>query len=117
MLTPTRWIVVLEVVGGTDATPVDVGVLREILSVLRRAEPDHAEPIALQAENRYALHLSVDADDISEALMIAIIRWTEASRHVSVMGWEGRRAEVMTEVEYEIEALPLNDPLWRATEV
>lgn len=110
MLTPTRWIVVLEVVRGPGATQVDVAVLGELLEVLSRAEPDSAQPIALQTEDRYALHLSVDADDVSEALMIAVIRWKEASRQLSVSGWDGRRAEVMTETDFEIEALPIADP-------
>lgn len=117
MLTPTRWIVVLEVVAGPGATHVDVGVLGELLEVLSRAEPDCAQPVALQAVDRYALHLSVDADDVSEALMIAILRWKEASRQLSVRGWDGRRAEVMTEMDFEIEGLPISDPLWRVTEV
>ena len=117
MLTPTRWIVVLEVVRGAGATRVDVAILGQLLRVLSRAEPDCAEPVALQVEDRYALHLSVDADDVSEALMIAVLRWKEASRQLSVTGWDGRRAEVMTEVDFEIEALPINDPLWRVTEV
>jgi hypothetical protein len=117
VLTQTRWIVVLEVVRSAGATRVDVGVLREILDVLSRAELNNAEPVALQAQDRYALHLSVEAGDVSEALLIAVLRWKEASRQLSVTGWEGRRAEVMTEMEFEIEALPLNDPLWWVTEV
>ena len=117
MLTPTRWIVVLEVVGGPSATHIDVGVLGELLEVLSRAEPDCAQPVALQATDRYALHLSVDADDVSQALLIAMLRWKEASRQLGVTGWDGRRAEVMTEVDFEIEALPISEPLWRATEV
>jgi hypothetical protein len=116
MLTPTRWIVVLEVVGGPGATHVGVRVLAELLEVLGRAEPDWAQPVALQAADRYALHLSVDADDVSQALLIAMIRWKEASRQLGVTGWDGRRVEVMTEEDFEIEALPIGEPHWRATD-
>lgn len=109
MLMPTRWIVVLEIVGGPGATHVDVAILSKLLEILSRAEPDCAQPVALQAADRYALHLSVDADDIPQALMIAVLRWKEASRQLSVTGWDGRRAEVMTEVDFEIECLPISD--------
>ena len=115
MLTTVQWMVVLEAVRGPGATQVDVRVLTELLEVLSRAEAGRAQPLALQADDRYALHLSVNAEDVSEALLIAILRWKEASRQLGIAGWHGRRAEVMTEVDFEMEAQPL-DCAWRVTE-
>lgn len=115
MLTTTQWMVVLEAVRGPGATQVDVGVLTQLLEVLSRAEPSRAQPLALQADGRYALHLSVNADDVAEALLIAILRWKEASRQLGLTGWNGRKAEVMTEVDFEMEAQPL-DCVWRVPE-
>lgn len=116
MLTTTRWMVVLEAVRAPGATPIDVRVLTNLLDVLSRAQPSYAQPLALQADDRYSLHLSVNAHDVSEALMIAVLRWKEASGQLGLTGWQGQRAEVMTKADFEKEALPLADSVWRVTE-
>lgn len=115
MLTAVQWMVVLEVVRGPGATEVDARVLTSLLEVLSQAEPGSEEPLALQADDRYALHLSVNADDVAEALLIAVLRWKEASRQLGLIGWDGRRAEVMTKVDFEREAEPLADAVWQVT--
>lgn len=116
MLTTGRWMVVLEAVRRPGATYVDIRALTSLLEVLSRAEPYGSQPLALLAEDRYALHLSVDAEDVSEALLIAVLRWKEATRQLGHTGWDGRRAEVMTTVDFEMEAQPLADCIWPVTE-
>lgn len=116
MLTTTPWIVVLEVVRGPGATHVGVEMLTNLLELLRRAEPDGAHPLALLTDDRYALHLSVRADDLGQALLIAVLRWKEVSRQLGLGGWNARRAEVITRVDFEMEAQPLADSIWRVTE-
>lgn len=116
MLTTTDWMVVLEAVRGPGATPVDTEVLTNLLEVLSRAEPGGVQPLALLTDDRYALHLSVDADDVSEALLLALFRWREVSRQLRLLGWDARRAEVMTRVDFEMESQPLADCIWRVTD-
>jgi hypothetical protein len=116
VLTTARWMVVLEAVRRPGATYVDIRVLTSLLEVLSRAEPYGSQPLALLAHDRYALHLSVDAEDVSQALMIAVLRWKEATRQLGHTGWDGRRAEVMPKVDFEMEAQPFAECIWQITE-
>lgn len=102
-----HWVVVLEVVRRPGASPVGADVLKRFLHLLCQAEPAGADPIALVADDRYALHLSVAADDVSQAIVIAVLRWKNVSGQLNLDGWEVRRAEVMTRAEFKAEALPL----------
>lgn len=114
VLTNTAWVVVLEAVRKPGANDIDVRILTGLLEVLSRAEPYGVQPLALLASDRYALHLSVNADDVSEALLIAVLRWKEATRNLGLIGWDGRRAEVLTKIDFELEAQPLADCIWPA---
>lgn len=116
VLTHTPWVVVLEAVRRPGAVDVDIRVLTGLLEVLSRAEPYGAQPLALLASDRYALHLSVDAEEVSQALLIAVLRWNEATRNLGLTGWEGRRAEVIPRVDFEMEAQPLTDCIWPLAE-
>lgn len=116
VLTNTVWVVVLEAVRRPGAIDIESRVLTGLLEVLSRAEPDGVQPLALLASDRYALHLSVTADDVSEALLIAVLRWKEATRHLGLTGWDGRRAEVMTKIDFDLEAQPLADCIWPVAE-
>lgn len=108
----TEWIVVLEVVRGPMASSVDGDVLRRLLELLSEAEPDGAEPVALQVEGRYALHLSVTANSIPEAVMTVVFRWENLTSRLGLGGWDPRRAEVITRDDFEEEALTLVDHTW-----
>lgn len=116
MLTNTAWVVVLEVVRRPGVVDIDTRVLTGLLELLSRAEPYGVQPLALLASDRYALHLSVNADDVSEALLIAVLRWKEATRHLGLTGWDGRRAEVLTKIDFDLEAHPLSDCIWPLAE-
>lgn len=111
-MTTTEWIVVLEVVRGPIASSVDGDVLRRLLELLSEAEPEGAEPVGLYAEDRYALHLSVTADNIPEAVITAVFRWGNVTSRLGLGGWEPRRAEVITRNDFEEEALTLVDHAW-----
>jgi hypothetical protein len=104
-----QWVVVLEVVKRAAASPVDAEVLQCLLEHLCEAEPDGAQPLALLADDRYSLHLSVTTDHLSEAVVIAVLRWENVSRRLGVDGWDARRAEIMTKVDFEAEAVRLTD--------
>ena len=108
----TEWVVVLEVVRRPIASSVDGDVLRRLLELLSKAEPDGAKPVALHAEDRYALHLSVTADSIPEAVMTAVFRWENVTSRLGLGGWDPRRAEVITRNDFEEEALTLVDHSW-----
>lgn len=110
------WVVVLEVVRRPSASPVDAGVVGRLLELLCEAEPEGAEPIALLADDRYALHLSVSADHVAEAIVIAMFRWENVTKRLGLDGWDARRAEVMLRAEFEAEAQPLVGPTWRLRE-
>ncbi|HWI05500.1 MAG TPA: hypothetical protein VNT52_16965 [Acidimicrobiales bacterium] len=103
------WVVVLEVVRRPIASPVDGAVLQRLLQLLFEAEPKAAEPIVLHSDDRYALHLSVRADSIPEAVMIAVLRWENVSRRLGLGGWDARRAEVITQDDFDEEAHTLVD--------
>lgn len=105
----TEWVVVLEVVRRPIASSVDRGVLQRLLELLSEAEPEGAEPVALHAEDRYALHLSVTADSIPDAVITAVFRWENVCTRLALGGWEARRAEVVTRDEYDEEAQTLVD--------
>lgn len=109
MRTTTDWVVVLEVVRGRAASPVDADVLQRLLVLLSEAEPQGVEPVALHAEDRYALHLSVTAEDVAEAAMTAVFRWNNVTTGLGLHGWEPRRAEVITRADFEEEAQTLVD--------
>lgn len=102
-----NWVVVLEAVKRPGASPVGADVLTRFLHLLCQAEPRGADPIALVADDRYALHLSVTADDLSQAIVIAVLRWKNVSGQLSLHGWDVRRAEVMTRADFKAEALPV----------
>ena len=108
----TDWVVVLEVVRRRVASPVDGDMLQRLLELLCEAEPEGAEPVALHAEDRYALHLSVTADKIPEAVMTAVFRWENVSTRLGLHGWDARRAEVITRDDFEDEAHTLVDHTW-----
>jgi hypothetical protein len=103
-MTTSQWMVVLEVVKRRDASPVDTEVLQRVLEQLCEADPHSCQPLALLADDRYSLHLSVTASHLSEALMIAVLRWENVSKRLGVDGWDARRAEVMTKADFEAEA-------------
>lgn len=115
-MTTGEWMVVLEVVRRPGAAPVDAGLLRQLLEQLCEAEPDGAQPLALLADDRYALHLSVTADHVTEAIVIASFRWANVSDRLGLDGWDSRRAEVMTKDEFDAEAQPLAGRAWRLGE-
>jgi hypothetical protein len=108
----TEWVVVLEVVRRRIASSVDGDVLQRLLELLSEAEPEGAEPVALHAEDRYALHLSVTADNIPEAVMTALFRWENVTSRLGLGGWDPRRAEVITRDDFEEEAQTLVDHTW-----
>ncbi len=110
------WVVVLEVVRGPLATPVDADVLRRLLKLLCEAEPEGAQPLALVADDRYALHLSVTAASIPEAIVIALVRWENLSSRVGLDGWDPRRAEVITRADFDQEAQTIIGDGWRLVE-
>lgn len=114
-MTTGSWMVVLEVVRRPDALPVDAEGLRRVLALLCEAEPDGAQPIALLTDDRYALHLSVTACHVSEAIVVAVRRWEGVSARLGLHDWDARRAEVMTtdEFEAEVEAEALAGSAWR----
>lgn len=103
-MTTTDWVVVLEVVRCPSTSPIDAESLRRLLQLLCDAEPEAAQPVALLAHDRYALHLSVRAEDIPEAIVVATFRWRNMSTALGLEGWEARRAEVMTKAEFDQEA-------------
>ncbi len=109
----SRWMVVLEVVRRPGGSPVDADVVHGLLELLCEAEPEGAQPLALLAEDRYALHLSVTADHMPEAVAIAVFRWENVSRRLSLDGWDARRVEVMTKADFEAEAQALTGSPWR----
>ncbi len=96
--------VVLEVVKRPSASQVDPGVLKRLLGLLCEAEPQGARPLALLADDRYALHLSVTADHVAEAIVIAVFRWENVSKQLGLAGWDASRAEVMTKADFQAEA-------------
>ena len=100
----SNWVVVLEVVRCPSASSVDAHVLERLLEVLCEAEASGAEPLALLTKDRYALHLSVTADHVAEAISIAVFRWENVSRQLCLDGWEARRAEVITKADFEAES-------------
>ncbi len=108
----TDWVVVLEVVRRPIASPVDAVMLQRLLELLSEAEPAGHHPVALLAEDRYALHLSVLADNIPEAVIIAVFRWENVSSRLGLDGWDARRAEVITRDDFEAEAQTLVDQTW-----
>jgi len=108
--------VVLEVVRRASTPPVGADVLQGLLELLCEAEPQGAQPLALLAEDRYALHLSVTADNVPEAIVTAVVRWENVTKRLGLHGWDARRAEVMTKVDFEKEAQTLVGPTWRAGE-
>jgi hypothetical protein len=106
------WVVVLEVVSRPTGALVDADVLRRLLELLSEAEPGGTEPVALHVEGRYALHLSVKADHIAEAVMIAVFRWGNACSRLGLSGWDATRAEAITREDFDEEALALVDHTW-----
>jgi hypothetical protein len=106
------WVVVLEVVRRPIASSVDGAVLRGLLRLLFEADPRGAQPIALHAEDRFALHLCVHANSIPEAVMIAAYRWENVSSRIGLSGWDPRRAEVITRDDFDEEAQTLVDHTW-----
>lgn len=103
------WVVVLEVVRRPNASPVDGLVLVRLLELLAQAEPDGAPPVALVADDRYALHLSVSAENIPEAVLTTVFRWENVSARLGLEGWDARRAEVVTRDDFEKEAQAFAD--------
>ena len=95
------WMVVLEVVRRPIATPVNPAALQALLELLSESEPQRAQPIVLLAQDRYALHLAVTADNIPEAVITAIVRWQNVSIRLRLDGWDAHRAEVMTKDDFQ----------------
>lgn len=112
-MTTSNWMVVLEVVRRSSASPVDAGMVKRLLELLCEAEPEGAQPIALLADDRYALHLSVSADHVAEAVVIAMFRWDNVSKRLGLEGWDARRAEVMLKADFEAETQPLAGRGWQ----
>lgn len=112
----SHWMVVLEVVRRPSASAVDADVLQRLLELLCEAESEGAQPLALLAQDRYALHLSVTADNVPEAIVIAVFRWENVSARLGLDGWDPRRAEVMTKADFEEEAQTLVGHAWRPGE-
>jgi len=103
-MTTSQWMVVLEVVRRRQASTVDTELLQRVLEQLCEADPHSCQPLALLADDRYSLHMSVTASHLSEAIMIAVLRWENVSKRLGVAGWDARRAEVMTRADFEAEA-------------
>jgi hypothetical protein len=55
-------------------------------------------------EDRYALHVGVDAEDVAEALQLAVLRWRSATRFLDLRGWQLHRAEVVSRPQFEQES-------------
>jgi hypothetical protein len=102
------WVVVLEV--GID--PRDAVVESRALNLLRLALSD-LHPRILHSADRYAIQLEVTADGFTEALSLAITRWSAASQPLEIGGGELVRAEVLTrsEFERELQAPELGSPI------
>jgi len=107
--TTTNWVVVLEVVRRPIASPVDGAVLQRLLQLLYEADPDGCEPVVLYAEDRYALHLSVSASSIPQAVVIAVLRWEDVTKRLGLGGWDPQRAEVITWEDFQKESQTLVD--------
>ncbi len=113
----SEWMVVLEVLKRAGASPVDADMLECLLEQLLEAEPDSAQPLALLADDRCSLHLTVTADHLAEAIVIAVLRWHNVSSRLGVDGWDACRAEVMTKVDFDREAERLTGRAWRLEEL
>lgn len=108
----TEWVLVLEVVRRPTASPVDGELLQRLLKLLSEAEPERAQPVALHAEDRYALHFTVTADNIPDAVMTAVCRWENVTSRLGLVGWDPRRAEIITREDFDEEAQTLVDDSW-----
>jgi diguanylate cyclase (GGDEF)-like protein len=90
----SEWIVLLEAVKNPYSGDID----KHILSRLFR-EIEHARPVGLHTDDRYAVQLHVPAAGPLEAVSSALADWSAALGNMGIAPWELIRAEVMTEGE------------------
>jgi diguanylate cyclase (GGDEF)-like protein len=93
-----EWVVLVEATSTSSSGEVDQSTLSRLL----RAVED-AEPVALHSVHRYAVQLTVTAENPLDALSSALSRWSEAVDSVGAPTWEVVRTEVMTKAELEHE--------------
>ena len=89
------WIILLEAAPDGDASLVDIGTVRLILSAMG----DEAG-VALHAPDRVAVQVRVQAADVALALSQALRRWRVAAAKSAPAGWHVVRAEVLTPEEF-----------------
>lgn len=59
-------------------------------------------PTTLYSTNRYALQVTVDADDAPTALGMALSQWKDALKRSALPEWQLVRAETLTPHELEL---------------
>jgi diguanylate cyclase (GGDEF)-like protein len=94
----SEWIVVLEAAAGAFAAGLDEATLARLIEVV-----SDTRPIALHSADRYALQLRVVAESPSDALGLALGRWSDAVLSLGAPGWEVVRADVMSPAELGLE--------------
>lgn len=92
------WVILLEAAAPDGDPPLELAALEALLGVLVECLPT-----ALYAPDRYALQLTVAADDPAEALDLAMARWRTAARRAEVPRWRLVRVEVKTPAELAAE--------------
>ncbi len=91
-----HWIVLLEASDPSGDSPIRIHALQRLL-----AQFSSAQAVGLYNPHRYALQLTVAADDPSSALASALGRWRRAAGELDLPRWTVCRTEVMTGEEFD----------------
>ncbi len=97
------WIVVLETTSAGSKKTMSIDTLRRLMESM-----GERNPTTLYSPDRYALQVVVRAPAPDEALRSALASWQDAQRELQLEGWELARAEVVTQAEFEEDALRWN---------
>lgn len=90
-----RYMVLLEAAANDDASFVDIGTARAVLSAM-----GDDDGVALRARDRLAVQVEVHAPDMALALAAALARWRLAAERLP-KGWQVVLAEVVTPEEFK----------------
>jgi diguanylate cyclase (GGDEF)-like protein len=92
------WVVLLEAAKPPFGAALDSACLYRLLETV-----SGVRPVVLYSADRYALQLQVVASSPTEALALALSRWSDAVQTLGTPVWELVRAEVMTRDELDLE--------------
>lgn len=94
----TKWVVLLEAADESGLSTVDADSYGRLIASW--AVP---VPTTLYSPTRYALQVTVEADDAPTALGMALSQWQDALQRSTMPEWELVRAEILTPRELELE--------------